>query len=317
MVALLLAAGARHGHVARRHEAAHRLADRPPGRPADPRGRARRAHREGGHARPWAASPSSAPRVVGYVVAHVRSGVVFTRTGLLVMACIVGAGVVGPARRLDQGPRRAQPRPDEAGQDRSACSPWPIGFAVLAVLWTDVHTTLSFTRFDCPGLELGTPVWCVWAVLLIFATTNGVNLTDGLDGLAAGSSIFAFIAFMVIGFWAFRHPDIYQVEPRARPRRGRRRDAGRLRRVPLVERRAGADLHGRHRLARHRRRPRRARRSRSTRTCCCRSSAALFVRRDAVGDPPGGQLPASSSAASSAWRRSTTTSSWRAGPRPR
>ena len=54
--------------------------------------------------------------------------------------------------------------------------------------------TLSFTRFDCLGLDLAQPVWCVWAVLLIFAATNAVNLTDGLDGLAAGSAIFAFIA---------------------------------------------------------------------------------------------------------------------------
>ena len=37
-----------------------------------------------------------------------------------------------------------------------------------------------------------------------------MNLTDGLDGLAAGSAIFAFIAYVVIGFWAFRHPDVYE-----------------------------------------------------------------------------------------------------------
>ena len=46
---------------------------------------------------------------------------------------------------------------------------------------------------------------------MILAVTNAVNLTDGLDGLAAGSSIFAFVAFTVIGFWAFRNPG-YQVD---------------------------------------------------------------------------------------------------------
>ena len=50
------------------------------------------------------------------------------------------------------------------------------------------------------------------AVLLIAGTTNAVNLTDGLDGLAAGSALYAFGAMTVIGFWAFRHPDVYQVE---------------------------------------------------------------------------------------------------------
>ena len=65
-------------------------------------------------------------------------------------------------------------------------------------------------------------------VLLILGTTNAVNLTDGLDGLAPGSAIFAFIAFVVIGFWAFRHHlDVYRVAPRARPRGRRRRDARR------------------------------------------------------------------------------------------
>ena len=34
-----------------------------------------------------------------------------------------------------------------------------------------------------------------------------MNLTDGLDGLAAGSSAFVFAAFMIIAFTEFRHPD--------------------------------------------------------------------------------------------------------------
>jgi phospho-N-acetylmuramoyl-pentapeptide-transferase len=38
-------------------------------------------------------------------------------------------------------------------------------------------------------------------VLLIMACTNAVNLTDGLDGLAAGSALFSFAAFTIIGFW--------------------------------------------------------------------------------------------------------------------
>src|SRR6202042_2086861 len=39
---------------------------------------------------------------------------------------------------------------------------------------------------------------------------NAVNLTDGLDGLAAGSAIFAFAAFTVIGFYQLRHVGIYR-----------------------------------------------------------------------------------------------------------
>ena len=81
-----------------------------------------------------------------------------------------------------------------------------IGFAVLAVTATDVHTNLSFTRFDnFEGLDMGPVLWCAWAVLLIVGCTNAVNLTDGLDGLAGGSAIFGFAAFTVIAFWAFRN----------------------------------------------------------------------------------------------------------------
>ena len=77
--------------------------------------------------------------------------------------------------------------------------------------FTSAHTTLSFTRFDSPGLELGRLGWSIWAVLLIIAATNAVNLTDGLDGLAAGASGVGYGAFMIIGFWQFDHYDSYQV----------------------------------------------------------------------------------------------------------
>jgi phospho-N-acetylmuramoyl-pentapeptide-transferase len=85
-----------------------------------------------------------------------------------------------------------------------------IGFAVLMVEFTEVHTTISFTRFDNPGWDIGKFLWMAWAVLLLVGTTNAVNLTDGLDGLAAGASALTFAAFTFIGFWQFRHIDAYQ-----------------------------------------------------------------------------------------------------------
>ena len=148
--------------------------------------------------------------VVGYTAAHIRSGTLFTRSGLLVMGCIVGAGLVG---FLDDLIKVRNER--NLGLTKSAKTigllTVAIAFSVASVLWTDVETTVSFTRWNSPGWELGNVGWCVWAVLLIYATTNGVNLSDGLDGLAAGSSIFVFSCLMAIGFWALRHFDLYQI----------------------------------------------------------------------------------------------------------
>ena len=38
-----------------------------------------------------------------------------------------------------------------------------------------------------------------------------MNLTDGLDGLAAGSSTQCFAVLAIIGYWVSRHPKIYHV----------------------------------------------------------------------------------------------------------
>jgi phospho-N-acetylmuramoyl-pentapeptide-transferase len=130
--------------------------------------------------------------------------VIFTYSGLAVMGAIVAAGVVG---WLDDWIKVTRER--NLGLSKRAkmigLLAVAVGFAAVAVWQTPVHTTLSFTRFNVPGVELGTLGWCVVAVLIILGTSNAVNLTDGLDGLAAGSSMYAFIAYMVIGFWGFRH----------------------------------------------------------------------------------------------------------------
>ena len=68
--------------------------------------------------------------------------------------------------------------------------------------------TISLTRGSV-GLDVPTPVWVIFAGLVIWATTNAVNVTDGLDGLASGSALMGFGAFTIIAYWAFRNPDIY------------------------------------------------------------------------------------------------------------
>ena len=45
----------------------------------------------------------------------------------------------------------------------------------------------------------------VWAFFVLTGSSNAVNLTDGLDGLAAGASILVSAAYIFISFWQFRH----------------------------------------------------------------------------------------------------------------
>jgi phospho-N-acetylmuramoyl-pentapeptide-transferase len=149
--------------------------------------------------------------VAGYLVAHVRSEQLkFARAGVTLLALIVMLAVVGfvddylgvrAGRNL--GLRK---RGKTAGQLLSAA-----GFALLALHWVNASTHLSFTR-DL-SLNLGSNLWFFVAVLVVVGSANGVNLTDGMDGLAAGSATLVFAAFTVITFWEFRHYAVYHVGP--------------------------------------------------------------------------------------------------------
>ncbi|HEY7875088.1 MAG TPA: phospho-N-acetylmuramoyl-pentapeptide-transferase, partial [Actinomycetota bacterium] len=80
-------------------------------------------------------------------------------------------------------------------------------FGVVAVKVVGIGTDLSF--FRSTALNLGI-LFYVWVFLMVAASSNGVNLTDGLDGLAVGSAAQVLAAFVVIGFWEFRHPQFYE-----------------------------------------------------------------------------------------------------------
>lgn len=144
---------------------------------------------------------------LGWLLSDLFGGT-FTRRGILVMLAIGMAAVVG---LIDDGLKVFKER--NLGLNKRAkilgLVVVAVTFAVLVLAQTNVATTVSFTRWDWPGIGLGELGWATLAVLLVLATTNAVNLTDGLDGLAAGASSFAFSAFVVICFIGFRHPDIY------------------------------------------------------------------------------------------------------------
>lgn len=146
---------------------------------------------------------------VGWLVAHVRS-IAFSDQALIVWAGILGMAAMG---FLDDWIKvRKKHNRGIFWKQKNYIT---MGFSLLIGWWlvsaTGIAETISLARADDLGIELPTPVWVVWAGLIVWATTNAVNVTDGLDGLAGGSALMGFGAFTIIGYWVFRNPDLYQV----------------------------------------------------------------------------------------------------------
>ena len=147
--------------------------------------------------------------LLGYAVGHIgRDGPIpFRDSGLLAIGTIVALGLLGfiddfikirKARNLG-----LQSRAKFLGQLLIA-----LVFGLLAVEIVGIGTDASY--FRSTALNLGWAFY-IWVFVMIAASSNGVNLTDGLDGLAVGSSAQVFAAFVVIAFWQFRHPAFYDI----------------------------------------------------------------------------------------------------------
>lgn len=148
--------------------------------------------------------------LLGFLGAHFVPGVTFSRSGVLVMLAIVGAALIGFADDWIKVRHRRSLGLNKRAKLGSQIALGVI-FSLLAVYWAHTSTSVSFTRYDSIGLHLGTAAWVVWATFIIAASANAVNLTDGLDGLAAGSSTFCFACLSIIGYWQYRHFAIYHV----------------------------------------------------------------------------------------------------------
>lgn len=147
--------------------------------------------------------------ILGYLVGHVGSGGFspFRDSGLLAMGTIIALGFLGflddfikirMSRSLG-----LHSRAKFLGQLVIA-----IVFALLAIEVVGIGTDLSF--FRSTKIDLGI-FFYVWVFVMIAASSNGLNLTDGLDGLAVGSAAQVFGAFTVVAFWQFRHQIFYDL----------------------------------------------------------------------------------------------------------
>ena len=158
---------------------------------------------------PWAASPSSSPRSSAGSMAHLRRGLVFSTPGDDHVVRHPGHVVHGLPRRLHQGHQGPQPRHLLEAQELDHARPRT---ADRLVAGRPAPASARRSRSHAPrrpgGRCTGPCGWCGPA-LIIWSTTNAVNVTDGLDGLAGGSAMLGFLAFTIIAYWAFRNPDIY------------------------------------------------------------------------------------------------------------
>ncbi len=164
-----------------------------------------------------------AATLVGYFVAHLTigllgmlnvvelSGVRFTISGLLVLFLMAGLGLVGffddyikISKQRSLGLRSWEKL---VGQTSVA-----VVFAVLALEFptngfrTPASTAVSFVRdtridFAALGTIGGLILFVLWANVMIAGASNGVNLTDGLDGLATGASVMVFGAYTLVNIW--------------------------------------------------------------------------------------------------------------------
>jgi len=146
--------------------------------------------------------------LIGYVVGHVLTRDSMSVSGLLVLGLMAGLGLVGFIddfikiyRQTSLGLRSGAKL---AGQAVVGAI-----FAVEALGHADGYgltpadPQLSFLRNFGP--TLGVLPFVLWIVIMIAGTSNAVNLTDGLDGLATGAAILVLAAYVLISVWESRN----------------------------------------------------------------------------------------------------------------
>lgn len=148
--------------------------------------------------------------LAGYFLGNVATGQVPSVSGVLVMMLMTGLGIVGFAddfiKIYMQRSLGLRSGAKLAGQAVIGAA-----FALLVVQQrfadgydiTPADAHLSFLRDIGPSIGLIPFVF--WIVFLIAGTSNAVNLTDGLDGLATGAACLVLAAYVLIGNWQLRN----------------------------------------------------------------------------------------------------------------
>lgn len=144
--------------------------------------------------------------ILGYFIAHLISGTAVTASALLVMGLVVALGFIGFLddwlKVSKQNSRGLPGRFKLLGQALFAAI-----FGYLGLQFVDKDSLTPISQYLSgvreTSIYLGSALVVIWIVLMVMSASNGVNLTDGLDGLATGASIMTFLAFVLIGVWEF------------------------------------------------------------------------------------------------------------------
>ncbi|MGD9954960.1 MAG: phospho-N-acetylmuramoyl-pentapeptide-transferase [Candidatus Nanopelagicales bacterium] len=144
--------------------------------------------------------------IVGYFGAHLVAWKLPSVSGMLALYLTVGLGCVGIAddylKIFKQRSTGVRARTKLLGQAAVA-----ISFAFLSLMFPDddgrTPASRAVSLFRDTGLVLPTALFIIWIWFLVTATTNAVNLTDGLDGLAAGASVMTLGAYTLLSVWQY------------------------------------------------------------------------------------------------------------------
>lgn len=165
--------------------------------------------------------------VCGYAATAIYGAVTgrdaVTASGLLVLGLTLALGLVG---FLDDAIKLFRSRNLGLNKTAKLACQIVIGlvFAVFILQFPDEQgltpgsTNLSFIR-DIPTLDVafgggvGLVVFFLFILVLTAAWSNAVNLTDGLDGLAAGATALVMGAYAIMTFWQYRNSCGEQVVP--------------------------------------------------------------------------------------------------------
>jgi phospho-N-acetylmuramoyl-pentapeptide-transferase len=140
--------------------------------------------------------------ILGTVVGYMVMSAAHTRQGLLVIGTMVACGALGFADDYIQIRKKRslglRPSVKFAGLLVIA-----LAFAIIGTRYCGIPSKFSF--LGDAKVSLGW-FFFVWVFIILIGSSNAVNLTDGLDGLATGAMIMVMLAYLLIAFTMFRHP---------------------------------------------------------------------------------------------------------------